>query len=131
MEAALTEILSEGPLEIRPSQHVAILTGRTLNLTRHELGLLIALARRAGAVIGREELAEQAWGRPLGSGDRSVDVYVRRLRQKLAEAEPDGSSSTRISRSDTASELSVHNFFTFKAQVSNRVPAVLSEPAGQ
>ena len=88
MEAALTEILSEGPLEIRPSQHVAVLAGRTLNLTRHELGLLIALARRSGAVIGREELAEQAWSRPLGSGDRSVDVYVRRLRQKLAEAEP-------------------------------------------
>jgi DNA-binding response OmpR family regulator len=88
MEAALTEILSEGPLEIRPGQHVAILNGRTLNLTRHELGLLVALARRAGAVIGREELAEQAWSRPLGAGDRSVDVYVRRLRQKLAEAEP-------------------------------------------
>jgi DNA-binding response OmpR family regulator len=88
MEAALTEIMSEGPLEIRPSQHVAIVNGRTLRLTRHELGLLIALARRAGAVIGREELAEQAWSRPLGPGDRSVDVYVRRLRQKLAEASP-------------------------------------------
>ena len=88
MEAALTEIVSEGPLEIRPSHDVAIVNGRTLNLTRHELGLLIALARRTGAVIGREELAEQAWSRPLGVGDRSVDVYVRRLRQKLAEAEP-------------------------------------------
>jgi DNA-binding response OmpR family regulator len=88
MEAALSEILSEGPLEIRPSQHVAIVSGKTLNLTRHELGLLIALARRVGAVIGREELAEQAWSRPLGAGDRSVDVYVRRLRQKLAEADP-------------------------------------------
>jgi DNA-binding response OmpR family regulator len=39
-------------------------------------------------VIGREELAEQAWSRPLGAGDRSVDVYVRRLRQKLADADP-------------------------------------------
>src|SRR5213592_4348218 len=88
MEAALTELLVEGPLEIRPSQHVAIVNGRTLNLTRHELGLLIALARRAGAVMGREELAEQAWGRPLGPDDRSVDVYVRRLRQKLGRAAP-------------------------------------------
>src|SRR3954452_6104615 len=88
MEAALTEILSEGPLELRPGQEVALLNGRTLNLPRHELGLLVALARRAGAVIGREELAEQAWSRPLGAGDRSVDVYVRRLRQKLAGADP-------------------------------------------
>jgi DNA-binding response OmpR family regulator len=89
MEAALTEILSAGPLEVRPAQHVAVVDGTTtLNLTRHELGLLIALARRAGAVTGREELAEHAWGRPLGAGDRSVDVYVRRLRQKLADAAP-------------------------------------------
>jgi DNA-binding response OmpR family regulator len=89
MEAALTEILSAGPLEIRPAKHVAVVDGTTtLNLTRHELGLLIALARRAGAVTGREELAEHAWGRPLGAGDRSVDVYVRRLRQKLADAAP-------------------------------------------
>lgn len=89
MEAALSEdILSAGPLEIRPARHVACVGSTTLNLTRHELGLLIALARRSGAVIGREELAEQAWGRPLGTGDRSVDVYVRRLRQKLSDAAP-------------------------------------------
>src|SRR4051795_11727392 len=88
MEAAVTETLSAGPLEIRPGQNVAAVNGRTLALTRHELGLLIALTRRTGAVIGREELAEQAWGRPLGSGDRSVDVYVRRLRQKLSDAAP-------------------------------------------
>jgi DNA-binding response OmpR family regulator len=89
MEAALTEVLTAGPLEIRPAEHVAVVNGTTtLGLTRHELGLLVALARRTGAVIGREELAEQAWGRPLGSGDRSVDVYVRRLRQKLFDAAP-------------------------------------------
>jgi DNA-binding response OmpR family regulator len=89
MEAALSEVLNAGPLEIRPAQQVAVVGGATtLNLTRHELGLLLALARRAGAVIGREELAEVAWGRPLRAGDRSVDVYVRRLRQKLAEAAP-------------------------------------------
>jgi DNA-binding response OmpR family regulator len=88
MEAALTETLDAGPLQIRPSQHVAVLDGTTLRLTRHELGLLTALARHPGAVLGREELSEQAWGRPLGAGDRSVDVYVRRLRQKLADAAP-------------------------------------------
>src|SRR6476659_9133715 len=88
MEAALPEILQAGPLEVRPTQHVAVLDGTTLHLTRHELGLLIALARHPGAVLSRELLAEQAWGRPLGNGDRSVDVYVRRLRQKLADAGP-------------------------------------------
>ena len=89
MEAAVTESLSAGPLEIRPAQYVARVGPMTLNLTRHELGLLIALAKRSGAVTGRQELAELAWARPLRSGDRSVDVYVRRLRQKLLEAAPE------------------------------------------
>jgi DNA-binding response OmpR family regulator len=88
MEAAISEILQAGPLEVRPAQNVAVIAGTTLRLTRNELGLLIALARRAGAVVSREALAEEAWGRPLGSGDRSVDVYVRRLRLKLADAAP-------------------------------------------
>jgi DNA-binding response OmpR family regulator len=89
MQVAATERLIAGPLEVRPAEQVAVVNGvTTLGLTRHELGLLIALARRSGAVIGREELAEHAWGRPLGLGDRSVDVYVRRLRMKLAAAAP-------------------------------------------
>jgi len=88
MEAAVTEILTAGPLEVRPAQHVAVMGTTTLHLTRHELGLLIALAREPGAVIPRPQLAQQAWGRPLGDGDRSVDVYVRRLRRKLAEVAP-------------------------------------------
>ena len=82
------EVHRAGPLEIRPDDQVAEVDGRALNLTRHELSLLVALARRQGAVVSRESLAEQAWGRPLAHGDRSVDVYVRRLRIKLAEAAP-------------------------------------------
>lgn len=89
MEVALTGALDAGPLQVRPDQNIALVGEQVLTLTRHELGLLIALARRPGAVIGREELAEEAWGRPLRSGDRSVDVYVRRLRTKLAEAAPE------------------------------------------
>ena|SRR5438067_1317891 len=89
MEAAASEILRAGPLEIRPAHDVAVVGHATLRLTRHELDLLIALARRAGAVVGRAELAEQAWRRPLTGGDRSVDVYVRRLRLKLAAAAPE------------------------------------------
>src|SRR5207244_603328 len=88
MEAALTEVLRAGPLVVKPSQHVAVAGSTTLRLTRHELGLLIALARQPGAVVSRGQLAETAWGRPLGDNDRSVDVYVRRLRRKLADAAP-------------------------------------------
>jgi DNA-binding response OmpR family regulator len=89
VEAALTNVLHDGPLEVRPDQNVAVLGRKALNLTRHELGLLTALARHNGAVLTREELAAEAWGRPLRNGDRSVDVYVRRLRSKLADAAPE------------------------------------------
>jgi|SRR4051812_16241469 DNA-binding response OmpR family regulator len=89
MEAALTEALAAGPLEVRPEENLATVGQQVLHLTRHELGLLIALARHPGAVLGREQLADEAWGRPLRRGDRSVDVYVRRLRTKLASAAPD------------------------------------------
>lgn len=89
MEAAVAETLRDGPLEVRLHEWVAVADRTTLNLTRHELGLLVALMRRSGAVVDRRDLAEAAWGRPLRDGDRSVDVYVRRLRTKLAAAAPE------------------------------------------
>jgi DNA-binding response OmpR family regulator len=88
MEAALSEILSAGPLQVRPAHHVALIGATTLRLTRHELALLTTLARQPGVVISRQDLSERAWGRPLGVNDRSVDVYVRRLRRKLDDAAP-------------------------------------------
>lgn len=83
------EVLRAGPLEVRVDDDVAEIDGRALNLTRHEFSLLVTMVRRQGAVVSRESLADQAWGRPLAHGDRSVDVYVRRLRLKLAEAAPE------------------------------------------
>jgi DNA-binding response OmpR family regulator len=85
---ATPDVLTTGPLEVRPAAHVAVVDGKTLKLTRHELGLLWALALHEGSVVSRPALAEMAWGRPLASGDRSVDVYVRRLRRKLQDAAP-------------------------------------------
>src|SRR5688500_13891086 len=86
--ARLTEVIRSGPLEIRVDDDVAEIAGRALLLTRHELALLTAMARREGAVLSRAALADEAWGRDLAPGDRSVDVYVRRLRAKLADAAP-------------------------------------------
>jgi DNA-binding response OmpR family regulator len=54
-----------------------------------EFGLLAALARRAGAIVTRNELYAEVWGGELRPGDRSVDVYVSKLRGKLEEAMPD------------------------------------------
>src|SRR3954451_6815364 len=83
------EVLTAGELEIRPSEHLARAGGRTLSLSVRELELLAALARREGRVVPREELYETVWGAPLRGQDRSVDVYVHKLRTKLAVALPD------------------------------------------
>lgn len=91
MEATATsdrEILRAGPLEIRINDQIALAEGHALTLTRHELSLLISLVQRRGAVVSREDLSQRAWSRPLSDGDRSVDVYVRRLRAKLGRAAP-------------------------------------------
>jgi len=76
-------------LEIRPGEGLVLATGRALTLSVREFALLVALARRIGAVITREELYDSAWGGELRSGDRSVDVYVSKLRGKLEAAMPD------------------------------------------
>jgi DNA-binding response OmpR family regulator len=83
------EVLAAGELEIRPSEYVARAGGRTLSLSVRELDLLAALARREGRIVPREELYETAWGTPMRDQDRSVDVYVHKLRTKLAIALPE------------------------------------------
>jgi DNA-binding response OmpR family regulator len=82
-------VIELGPLQIMPGEQLVRAPGRTLMLSIRELHLLIELARRADRIVSREELYRLAWGRKMRSGDRSVDVYVRRLRVKLEEALPE------------------------------------------
>jgi DNA-binding response OmpR family regulator len=77
-----------GRLEIRPADHAALVDGRPLLLTVRELQLLTELAHNAERVMAREELYERVWGRAYRKSDRSVDVYVGRLRAKLERALP-------------------------------------------
>jgi DNA-binding response OmpR family regulator len=81
-------VLRAGALEIRPSEFVATADGRPLPLTVRELALLTALVEREGRIVSREELYSAVWGEPYRKSDRSVDVYVGKLRHKLASALP-------------------------------------------
>jgi DNA-binding response OmpR family regulator len=83
------EVIRAGDLEVRPGDHLAIAAGRALSLSVRELALLAALARRQGRIVSRDELYETVWGAPLREQDRSVDVYVHKLRSKLAQAIPE------------------------------------------
>jgi DNA-binding response OmpR family regulator len=72
-----------GELEIRPDQYQAFVSGQSIGLTRREFELLQLLAEAHGQVIEREEIYQKVWGYAMAHGDRSVDVFVRKLRQKL------------------------------------------------
>jgi two-component system response regulator RstA len=74
-----------GDLELDPAARVAKLAGRSLDLTGYEFSLLYALAERAGRVLSREQLMELARGNAEDAFDRSIDVHVSRLRQKLGD----------------------------------------------
>ena len=77
-----------GPLEVVPDEHLVWIAGRALNLSTRELRLLTELVRRAHRITPREALFGLVWGREMRAGDRSVDVYVHKLRVKLEEALP-------------------------------------------
>lgn len=81
--------LHAGELEIRLGEGLVLATGRALTLSVREFELLAALACRAGAILTRGELYGAVWGGTLRPGDRSVDVYVSKLRGKLEQAMPD------------------------------------------
>ena len=89
MEAATSpDKLQIGDLEIRPGEFMALLDGRPLPLTVRELELLTALAERHDRIVSREELYRVVWGEQYRKSDRSVDVYVGKLRHKLDEVRP-------------------------------------------
>jgi DNA-binding response OmpR family regulator len=79
------EAVRVGGLLVDPAARRVVLDGREVALTGHEFALLLALARRAGRVLAREQLMELAGGSADEAFDRSVDVHVSRLRQKLGD----------------------------------------------
>jgi DNA-binding response OmpR family regulator len=83
------ERLVVGPLEIAPEQNLARAGGHAMTLSIRELRLLTELARRADRIVSREELFALVWEREMRPGDRSVDVYVRKLRVKLDSVLPE------------------------------------------
>jgi DNA-binding response OmpR family regulator len=84
-----SEVLLADDLEVRPAERLAVVGGRALALSLRELELLTALVRQCGHVVPRAELYEAVWGAPLRDDDRSVDVYVHKLRAKLGGLMPD------------------------------------------
>ncbi len=81
----LNQVVSVGQLRLDPSSLSASLAGRELELTSYEFSLLYALAERAGQVLSREQLLDLASGGAEEAFDRSIDVRIWKLRQKLGD----------------------------------------------
>ena len=80
--------LVAGELEIRADQFQAFAAGRSVDLTRREFEVLQLLAQAEGKVLQREEIYQAVWGYAMAHGDRSVDVFIRKVRQKLEKSSP-------------------------------------------
>jgi DNA-binding response OmpR family regulator len=77
-----------GDVEIRGDHFQAYVGGESIGLTRKEFELLQLLVESRGTVLEREAIYQRVWGYSMAHGDRSVDVFVRKLRQKLIKRSP-------------------------------------------
>src|SRR3954453_3684412 len=93
MEAMAQEtppVLRADQLELRPEEYLGLAGGPRGAGAGAELDLLTALMERADRIVSRDELYRVVWGDFRRKSDRSVDVYVARIRHKLCDAIPEG-----------------------------------------
>jgi DNA-binding response OmpR family regulator len=81
--------VAAGELEIVADRFQAFVNGQSVELTRREFELIELLSASEGRVLEREEIYQRVWGYAMARGDRSVDVFVRKVRLKLERASPD------------------------------------------
>jgi len=82
---AAEPLLTIGDVQIDTAAHAVTRGGQTVSLRPMEYELLLALARRRGQVVSRQELLEAVWGYGHDVVSRTVDTHVRQLRQKLED----------------------------------------------
>jgi len=80
-----SSLIETDGLVVDPEQVQAFVDGRSVGLTPREFEVLHALARNPGKPVPRERLYREVWGYEMLPGDRSVDVFVRKVRRKLLE----------------------------------------------
>ena len=108
--------LVAGELEIRLDQFQAFAGGHSAELTRREFEVLQLLVDAQGQVLQREEIYQRVWGYAMAHGDRSVDVFVRKLRHKLERASPDWTY--------------IHTHFGIGYRFEAQLVAAAEQPAG-
>ena len=79
------QILSYQNIVIDSEKYIVEVGGKTINLPRKEFELLFLLASKPGKVFKREKIMELVWGSDVVVGDRTIDVHIRKLREKVGE----------------------------------------------
>jgi two-component system, OmpR family, alkaline phosphatase synthesis response regulator PhoP len=83
--ATLSETLSFAGIEINREEYKIIKEGKEIILPRKEFELFYLLASKPGKVFKREEILDRVWGHEVIVGDRTIDVHIRKLREKIGE----------------------------------------------
>ena len=80
---SVTGIIDAGPLKIDREKYLVIHQGKEVSMARKEFELLALLASKPGKVFLRNEILNRIWGDNVIVGDRTIDVHIRKIRQKL------------------------------------------------
>ena len=84
-ETAPSENLNVGGIEINREEYKIVMNGREIVLPRKEFELFYLLASKPGKVYKREEILDKVWGNEVIVGGRTIDVHIRKLREKIGE----------------------------------------------
>ncbi len=79
------QVMTLGDLQIDREQYLVFMKGEKVELPKKEFELLALLATKPGKVFTRDEILERVWGSDVVVGDRTIDVHIRKLREKLGE----------------------------------------------
>jgi two-component system alkaline phosphatase synthesis response regulator PhoP len=78
-----SKTIEEGDIRIDPEQYIVYYKETPISLAKKEFELLYFLASKPGRVFLRNEILNQIWGSEVSVGDRTIDVHVRKIRQKI------------------------------------------------
>lgn len=79
------QIVKAGDIEIDKERFTVWRNGETIELPRKEFNLLLLLASKSGKVFTRDEILRKIWGSDIIVGDRTIDVHIRKIREKLGD----------------------------------------------
>ncbi len=81
-----SDVLKVGNILIDKEKHVVVVEGEKLILPRKEFNLLLLLVSKPEKVFVREDIYKTVWGNDVIVGDRTIDVHIRKLREKIGES---------------------------------------------